>query len=236
MRTPRAWISACLLPLLSLCLLFFGCSRPAAAFTVDGLAVEKAELIHYMREYSAVAAAALENQGLDSTRDDFWTTTQNGVDTFAYLKDYTTQQLVRLKVEQQCAKKQGVDTPLYYSDQLEAWHEQNRQRASAYAAGEVLYGPVERDFIAYFQEWYLEMEQQSMTALYENGTLSVSVSEVETVYKENEALYAEYTREQALYIIRGELLEKAYEAYIDTLAAKAVIKEGEAQIRPEEVF
>lgn len=142
-------------------LLLCSCNHSEKAFTVNGLAVEKAELVHYMQENTAVVAAALEEEaGVDSFHDDFWLVPQNGVDTFSRLREYTTQQIVRQKVEQLCAKEQGIDTPLYYSDQLTEMKEQNRQRTSAYETGEVLYGPVERDFVTYFSEWYLDMKKQ----------------------------------------------------------------------------
>lgn len=230
-RRAVLWLSAALCAA-GLC----GCAGQPAAFTVNGLAVERAELIHYMQENSAVVAAALDNEGLDSFRDDFWTAPQNGVDTFARLRDYTIQAITRQKVEQLCARDEGIDTPLYYSEQQEQMQEQNRQRASAYAAGEVLYGPVERDFVSYFSEWYLAMQQQCRAALIQKGILTVSEDEVNAYYTAHKANFTSESREDACYRIREYLLDEAYTAYIDKLAAQASVKEGETRILPEEVF
>lgn len=43
-------------------LLLCSCNHSEKAFTVNGLAVEKAELVHYMQENTAVVAAALEEE------------------------------------------------------------------------------------------------------------------------------------------------------------------------------
>ena len=230
-RLAALWLTAVLCAA-GLC----GCAGRPAAFTVNGLAVEKAELVHYMQEYSAVVAAALDNEGLDSFRDDFWTAPQNGVDTFARLQDYTMQAITRQKVEQLCAREEGIDTPLYYSEQLTQMQKQNRQRAAAYAAGEVLYGPVERDFVSYFSEWYLAMQQQCRAALIQKGILTAPEDEVNAYYEAHRENFAAESREDACYRIREFLFDEAYTAYIDELAAQASVKEGEARILPEEVF
>ena len=46
-----------------------------------------------------------------------------------------------------------------------------------YETGEVLYGPVERDFVTYFSEWYLDMKKQCRAVLSEKGTLSIAAGE-----------------------------------------------------------
>lgn len=218
-------------------LLLCSCNHSEKAFTVNGLAVEKAELVHYMQENTAVVAAALEEQeGLDSFREDFWLVPQNGVDTFARLLEYTMQQIVRQKVEQLCAKEQGIDTPLYYSDQLAELEKQNRHRTSAYEAEEVLYGPVERDFVTYFSEWYLDMQKQCRTALIEKGILSVAVGEVEAYYEAHRETFTSESREEAYYRIQEYLLDQAYEAYIDTLTKQAKVTEENVRIQPDEVL
>lgn len=217
-------------------LLLCSCNHSEKAFTVNGLAVEKAELVHYMQENTAVVAAALEEEaGVDSFHDDFWLVPQNGVDTFSRLREYTTQQIVRQKVEQLCAKEQGIDTPLYYSDQLTEMKEQNRQRTSTYETGEVLYGPVERDFVTYFSEWYLDMKKQCRAVLSEKGTLSIAAGEIEAYYEAHRENFTSESREDAYYRIREYLLDEAYEVYIDTLAEQAKVTEGNVRILPEEV-
>ena len=193
-------------------LLLCSCNHSEKAFTVNGLAVEKAELVHYMQENTAVVAAALEEEaGVDSFHDDFWLVPQNGVDTFSRLREYTTQQIVRQKVEQ------------------------NRQRTSAYEAGEVLYGPVERDFVTYFSEWYLDMKKQCRAVLSEKGTLSIAAGEIEAYYEAHRENFTSESREDAYYRIREYLLDEAYEVYIDTLAEQAKVTEGNVRILPEEV-
>lgn len=231
------WRLAAVIWLCLLCpALLCGCKSRATAFTVNGLGVEKEELIQYMRDNMAVIAAELEETwGLDSTREDFWTAPQNGIEPFAALKEEAMRQIVRIKVEQLCAREQGIETPLYYSGQLRQLEEQNRRRAEAEANGEVLYGPVERNYSAYFREWYLEMQQKLREKWREAGVLTVSLDEMEAFYEENASTLTG-SKEENMSWIGAHLLEEAYTRHIDTLVEQAEIGEGTAQVLPEEVI
>ena len=238
MRLPRfVRVLSLLAAVLTAALCLSACGGKAVAFTVDGLGVEKAELVHYMQENAAVVAADLENnEGLDSFADGFWTDRPGGIDTFARLREYTERQIVRQKTEQLCAKAHGIDTPLTYSEQLAAMEENNRQRAAAYAAGEVLYGPIERDFVGYFSEFYSAMRLSCRDALINDGTLKVTQAQIDEYYMQHRADFSEESEESARLRIREYLFDLAYESHIDTLAAQAKIEEGGDVPQPEDVF
>ncbi len=217
-------------------LLLGGCTADQTAFTVNGLAVEQAEVVYYMRENSAIVAAELEDEGLDSSRDDFWTSPQNGVDTFARLQDYTVRAIARVKLEQLLAADYGIETPLSYREQQRAYEDQNRQRKAAFENGEVLYGPVERDFVTYFHEWYLEMQDDLIAALEQDGVLQVTTRQVEAYYQANPSYFEDVSREEAEHFIRVQLLEEAYVAHLDHLLDEARLNTETLAVRPEDIF
>ena len=120
------------------------------AFTVDGVPVEKAELIYYMRDNASAVAAEIERRfAADSAAEGFWDRSCGEVVPLEYLKAYTAEQIARTKVEQLIAREQGIETAMTWTQQHNELEEQSRRRREAYEAGEVVYGSIERDFFAY---------------------------------------------------------------------------------------
>lgn len=218
-------------------MVFTGCAgaKGEVAFTVNGLEVEKDELVYYMRQNTGVVAAELEEtHGLDSLAEDFWTQETEGMVPFDYLTTYTVEEITRTKVEQLCAKEYGIDTPLYYSQQLTEQKRQNEERQRAHAAGEIVYGPIERDFVAYFTEFYLAMKQELQTKLRDAGKIRVSPEEVEKYYYQH-ASELTGSLEENQGVIYAALLEAAYEAYMDELTQAAAVEMGDAAVSLDEV-
>lgn len=120
------------------------------AFTVDGVPVEKAELICYMRDNASAVAAEIERRyATDSADEGFWDRDCGEVVPLEYLKAYTAEQIARTKAEQILAREQGIETAMTWTQQHKDLEEQSRRRREAYEAGEVVYGSIERDFFAY---------------------------------------------------------------------------------------
>ena len=214
-----------------------GCAgaKGAVAFTVNGLEVEKDELVYYMKRNASVVAAELEEAySLDSTAEEFWTTEADGMVPLDYLTEYTVEEITRTKLEQLCAKKYGIDTPLYYSQQLTEQKRQNEERQRAEAAGEILYGPTERDFVAYFAELYLAMREELETKLSEDNQIRVTPEEVEEYYYVN-ASRLTGTLEENRGVIYTELMDTAYEEYFDEKAQQAVVEMADTAVSVDEV-
>lgn len=214
-----------------------GCAgaKGAVAFTVNALEVEKDELVYYMKRNASVVAAELEETySLDSTTEDFWTTEVDGTVPFDTLTEYTVKEIARTKIEQLCAKEYGIDTPLYYSQQLIEQKRQNEERLQAEAAGEILYGPTQRDFVAYFAEFYLAMKQELETKLSEDNQIRVTPEEVEEYYYVN-ASRLTGTLEENQGVIYTELMETAYEEYIDEKAQQATVEMMDTAVGVDEV-
>lgn len=155
------WIAAVCLLMLSAC-----SGGGPVAFRVEGVAVEKDELVYYMRDYSSVAAAEMESTyGVNSGEDGFWEKRYGELKPLEYLKEYTVEQIARTKMEQIIAREQGIETPLTWTEQHKELEEENRRRREAYEAGEVVYGSIERDFVAYFANTIYGMRMEVQEAL-----------------------------------------------------------------------
>ena len=165
-------------------------ARDSGAFSVNGLWVEKDELVYYMRENTFKAAYELETEyGLDSAADDFWTQVYPSVTPFDYLKEYSVKEIVRIKAQQLWAKQNGILTPLYYSEQVKANKTENAKRKKAEANGEIVYGTTERIFSIYFTDLYLGMkasmrEKLQLTDEQYEKTVDGLVKDAEIVYKD----------------------------------------------------
>ncbi len=203
--------------------LLSGCSKKETAFTINGLEVERSELLYYMRENVSIVTTQLEEMGLNTDGDDFWTVSQNGIIPFDYLQDYTVKEISHVKIEQMCAREYGIETPLYYSEQQKAYEEQNKKRLADYEAGKVLYGPIERDFVTYFNEWYLSMQDSLMAKLEKADILRVNDRQIEDYYIANTEYFADVSYEVAEAEIKKQLLQTAYSDYINAKSAEADI-------------
>lgn len=164
----------------------------SVAFTVNGVRVEKEELVYYMRDYSSLAAAEMESAyGVDSAEEGFWGGTYGELVPLDYLKAYTAERIARVKLEQIMAGEQGIETPLTWTEQHEDMEKQNRRRREDYEAGQVVYGSIERDFVTYFADLYYAMRAglQEKLGLDEEAYAALVESRLETAeirYKDME--------------------------------------------------
>lgn len=214
-------IAVFLLVLVLLC----GCSAGTrTAFTVNGLAVEKDELVFYMNRSLDVVVADVETTyGLDSTEDGFWEAPAGDTTPLEILKTTAVRHITRTKLEMLCARENGVSTlPLQYSAQKSAWKEDNDNRQRMEAEGELVYGQVLRSFYTYFQDEFLTMRDTLLWKLEGAGVISATEAEKRAYY---DAHREELTQEYAAHepTIRYWLLTERYEAYFDQLAASAEI-------------
>lgn len=222
--------------LVFLILIAVGCapSEPVA-FRVDGVAVEKAELIYHMKRNADIVAAELEDShGLDSFQEGFWTTEQNGVNPFEYLKTYAENKIVRTKIEQLYAAEYGIKTPLSYTEQLVERKRQNDERWDAQQKGEVVYGTVLRDFPTYFSEMYLKMKSELIEKLVEEQKLVIGEGQVKQYYQDNQSKFTGTYEENrdAIYTL---LVEESYEDRIDERVAAAKITYEDIAVEPADV-
>lgn len=214
-----------LVTLLLVCVLLCGCSAGThTAFTVDGVAVEKDELIFYMNRSLDVVVSDIETDyALDGTEDGFWETPAGDTTPLEILKSTAVKEISRMKVEMLLARENGIKTlPLDFSKQMSDWKRDNNNRQRKAAEGELVYGQVLRSFNTFFQDEFLTMRDELMWKLYDNGVLRVSEGEITDYYNANRA---ELTEELSEYksTILSWLLSERYDIYINEAADSAEI-------------
>ena len=200
-----------------------GCNR--GAFTVNGLAVETDELLYVMHDMEAVVMFELEEEfGVNAEAVDFWEAPQNGKNMLYELQKRAQAVIVLEKVEQLVAQDNGISTQLTYSGQLRELESINAQRSQAAAAGEIIYGPVIRNFVAYKSGMMSDLRRDLRALLQGNGTLVVTDAQVNAEFeKRKEDLLENTTEEEAKARLLEDLYDDAYDAYMAEAAAKAEI-------------
>ena len=206
-----------------------------AAFEVDGLLVDKAELIYYMRDYSALVASELETSyGVDSSEEGFWGNTYGELVPIEYLKDYTVDWIARVKIEQLFAQEKGIETPLYWDEQHAEMERENEERRAAASAGEIVYGALERNFVAYFSNMYNAMRVEMVETLLDEGAFAFTDEEFRQYYADHYA-NGPATYEESLEAIRLSLAQEHYDAMVDARLENAEIRYLDMEVSPEEV-
>lgn len=208
--------------LLAVCLLSLsGCT--GTAFTVNGLRVETEELLYVMQDMEAVVMFELEEEfGVNAEALDFWEAPQNGKDMLYELQKRAQAEIILEKVEQLLADDEGIHTQLTYSGQLFELESINIERSRAAAAGEVIYGPVIRNFVAYKASMLSDMRRDLKKRLRENGTLTVSDKQLDEEFeKRKEELLENNSEKDAKTLLLEDLYDDAYDAYIAQAAADA---------------
>lgn len=209
-------LTVCVLPLT-------GCI--GTAFVVDGLRVETEELLYVMRDMQATVMFELEEEfGVNAEVDDFWTAPQNGVDMLLELQKRAQDVIILEKVEQMLAEDEGIHSEMVYSAQLRELEAINIERSRAAAAGEIIYGPVKRNFLAYKSSMMSDLRRDLLQRYKDNGVLTVTDKQLnEEFEKRKEDLLENNTEEVARGRLLDELYEDAYDALLAEKAANAEV-------------
>jgi hypothetical protein len=106
---------------------------------------------------------------------------------------------------------------MVYSAQLRELEAINVERSRAAAAGEIIYGPVKRNFLAYKSSMMSDLRRDLLQRYKDNGVLTVTDKQLnEEFEKRKEDLLENNTEEVA----KGRLLEELYEDAYDALLAE----------------
>lgn len=148
-----------LLPLCSLVLWKLGAAGREADFvaTVNGAPIDRRQLMMMLpsfrsetiRYYYTLYGAAVDER--------FWRTRYGEQTPAERIKQASLEAAVRMKVEQQFARRLGVADGADYSTFLMRRQEENRRRQEAANNGQVLYGPVQYGEKGYFDSMHSNM-------------------------------------------------------------------------------
>lgn len=202
-------------------------TRPTYVFSVNGVKVEREELIYAMGEHRYTVAAEIEEKyGADSGDADFWDREFDGETANEMLRRTAAEAIVVDKVQLLTAKQHGIRVKLSYSLVETARQRENEERAEG--GGEIYYGPDELSYHTFYINYLMGIQEELKEKL--RGTvIAVPAEELQATYQEHKAEYVDDEGEQLGYdevkdLIYTILEDEYYDAYIQTLVAQATVK------------
>jgi hypothetical protein len=118
--------------------------------TINGDPIDSREFLLQMASNRAqVFQYFYDHYGVQDSAS-FWTTPHGSITPVTMIKQLTTQQLVRLTVQQQMARARGLVRDITYATMPTNLQRENQRRAAATARGEVVFGLTHFDAWTYF--------------------------------------------------------------------------------------
>lgn len=202
-------------------------TRPTYVFSVNGIKVEREELVYAMVEHRLAVASDVETRyGVDSGDADFWEREFNGETPNEMLRSTAAQAIVVDKVQQLAAKQQGVDVMLSYSLLENARQRENKDRISS--NGDVFYGPDELSFHMFYVNYLMGIQNKLKEAL-RPTVLAVSEEQIQSYYEGHRDDYitesGDYQEMDAVRdLIQNVLENERYDVYVQELVSHVTIE------------
>ncbi len=205
------------------------------AFVVDGVAVEKDELVFYMdRLFDSVVFEIEDKYGLVfENQDGYWQTEIGDTTPLEYFKKSAVDEIIRIKVIQIEARKHGIKSEMQYSAQVEDWKADNAKRAQANEAGEIVYGVVERSFYTYINTSFLEAQSDLQEKLKQNEII-ITETEMQQYYYAHPDYFKGQKYEDVTNTVYGWIFDEKYEKYVEELISKAEITYQDMEVDPQQ--
>ena len=230
MKGIRRNLSLCVVCLL---VLAAACGKADSAFLVDGQAVEKAEYIYYLQaNVDKVAGLLEEAHDIHLFEEADWMVDIGGQTPLQYLKTYTVEEIARMKLEQRYAMEYGIETPISYAQQQEAYLRAVKERARRAQEGEIQYGADTLDFDTWFADIYFEMKTKLLDTLAETEAFAISETGLRSYYEDIKSqLPASYKSfEDSRRYLYNILLDQLYEEEIDRRLQEASIVYADMEV------
>ena len=228
-RSPRVvWISVAVVVLVigAVLLAAWIGTRPTYVFSVNGVKIEREELIYAMGENRLTVAHEVEQRyAADSGDADFWDRRFDGETPNEMLRRTAAEAIIADKVQFLAAKEHGIDVLLSYSSLKAALDEENDKRASG--GGEVHYGPQELSFHIFYVNRLMNAQTELKDAL-RPTVLSVSDQQIKAYFSEHSEDYVSetgepQTLEEVKDLIRIVLEDERYDQYVQGLVDQASV-------------
>lgn len=154
-----------------------------AVLVVDGEAVDERELLLHMEGQRARIADEFRRQYGAEVDEAFWTR-QFGDETPAErLRKAAGDGAARIQVERIIAWEAGALSDISFAAFMTALEKENERRASAVAAGQVVYGPTRFETVAYYSYYMSGIRNAAIEALLNAGQLPESGDEPRQAYE-----------------------------------------------------
>ncbi|MED5019198.1 peptidyl-prolyl cis-trans isomerase [Paenibacillus chibensis] len=170
-------------------LLSHGLEQEEAVLTVDGEPVSLREFEAAMLRERLATIRLFQTKYGAVYDQGFWNRSYGGKTPLETLRQTALEQMIRLKVQQIAAMREGVIQNISYDRTLQKRGKENQEREAAVRSGKVIYGPVQYGEEEYFQYTFSNM----LTSLKKHlaaSKLALSPEEISLFYDENkESLY-----------------------------------------------
>ncbi|MFC5470565.1 peptidylprolyl isomerase [Cohnella suwonensis] len=177
----------------------FANGKPAlggVALQVNGEPVETEEWRQAVLRHRAAVYAELQPLSSQTDPTKFWRTKIGEETPLERLHRVALEELVRIKVQQQLAKREGLLADSTYAVFLKDLEKENQRREKAVEKGEVIFGPLRYDEVSYY-----DMKQGELTASLQEKLYPASDASDERIaayYEENKESRFKRTPEVAL--------------------------------------
>ncbi len=205
---------------------WFAVERHTYVFSVNGVKIEREELIYAMDQKSITVATDIETRyGADSGEADFWDREFDGKTPNQLLRHAAAQAIIEDKVQQIAAKKQGIDVMLSYSLLEKAREKENRNRATG---NDIQYGPDELSFHIFYVNYFMGVQEKLKEAL-RPTVLAVSEQQIQSYYQAHSGDYVteDGTKRDfdTVYdLVKLTLEDEKYDGYVEGLVSNAKVE------------
>ncbi len=189
---------------------------------VNDYQIRQEELQLFMDIYKSEAASNLKKTYDVTLSSQTYEEKAGDKTALQYWKDYAFERLLRYKIEQQLAVKQGILNfqDISFSSFQRTYEEENNRRNSAIQRGEVVYGARQYTIQSYYRYQYSNLQIDLMDKLFtDGGELDVKKKQLEEYYLAHKEDYKEidsyvftqYVCKEAADLIENQQ-EEIYEA------------------------
>jgi|GEM_PF-5301469 len=161
-------------------------SDVAVVMEVNGLPVTREEFQFHMKMVKKQVESYFWLEHIaNSSEIGFWEGTfgEERENPLALLRETAQESAIRSKALQSLAIQYGITTNVDFGRIRGTMEEVNVRRRAAFEAGEVLYGPVEFEFLSYWLEMESNFESQLEDKMKEQGAIAVTDEEVRARYE-----------------------------------------------------
>lgn len=153
-----------------------------------------------------------------------WSKTAEGKTGYEYLEEEVEKELVRMKMIQIEAKKNGLCEEISYPQIEKQREKENRQRVSAKSENGIVYGVVSFDEEEYYRYMIDNLDLQNKRYLTQEGVLKASEEEIQAEYEKDPSAFDNQAYEDVSMFVKNTVLSQKYEEYMEQRETKAKVR------------
>lgn len=165
-----------------------------------------------------------QKRGVDVTSE-FWNSSYDGEKPVEMLKKTTLNQLIKIKVEQLLAKREGLIKQIKYTSFLKHLEKENRKRKKDYAENRVIFGPEQYGEAQYYDYLHSNMVIKLKKKL-ASKELSITENDIKRYYEANpsKSEMDHKTFEDLEDFVRVSLIDEKYEELLNQLVKQVKVE------------